>query len=72
MACHHQIQCPCCGQVHAVNIPARYKRIRRVHRKGRRLVLNYVGVVRRLVGQIQCRCPNTWQLYHIVCERAPR
>lgn len=69
MANQHQIECPCCGQIHAVDVPSRYARVRRVHCKGRRLFLNYVGLCRRLRQQIEKRCPNTWQLYQIVCER---
>ena len=72
MASHHQIECPCCGQMHAVDVPSRFARVRRVHLNGRGAFLNYVGVFRRLYEQIERRCPNTRQLYHIVCGRTQR
>ncbi|MBN1362996.1 MAG: hypothetical protein JW993_20525 [Sedimentisphaerales bacterium] len=72
MANHHQIKCPCCGQIHGVDVPSRFARVRRVHLKGRGPFLNYVGFFHRLCEQIERRCPNTRQLYHIVCQRTQR
>lgn len=66
-----QIECPCCGQTHAVGVPSRFTGVRSAHLDDRGLFFNYVGLFRRLYEEIERRCPNTRQLYHIVCERTP-
>ncbi|MBN1362995.1 MAG: hypothetical protein JW993_20520 [Sedimentisphaerales bacterium] len=70
MASAYHIECPCCGEVHAVHIPTRFSGVRSVHLNDRGLFFNYVGLFQQLYEEIESRCPNTRQLYHIVCDRA--
>lgn len=72
MASPHQIECPCCGEMHAVEVPSCFARVRSAHLNDRGLFFNYVGLFRRMYEEIERRCPNTRQLYHIVCERTPQ
>lgn len=64
-----EIECPCCGAIHVVDVPSRFACVRCVRVTKTVLSLNHVGLFRRLSEQIEQRCPNTRRLYHLVCTR---
>ena len=69
MAERCEIECPCCGEVHVVDVPSRFACVRSVHLRKTTPRLNHMALFRRLSEEIQRRCPNTRQLYHLVCIR---
>jgi hypothetical protein len=69
MAHRCEIECPYCGDTHTVGVPHRFPRVQGVHPCDVGLLLNHVGFFRRLSAEIERRCPNTGQLYHVVCAR---
>lgn len=69
MAHRCEIECPCCGSVHVVDVPSRFACVRSVHVTRTASLLNHVGLFRRLSEEVERRCPNTRRLYHLVCTR---
>lgn len=70
MAHRCEIECPYCGDTHTVRVPNRFPRVQGVHPSDIGLLVNHVGLFRRLSEEIERRCPKTRQLYHVVCVRA--
>ena len=69
MAHRRKIECPYCGDTHTVKVPSRFPCVRGVHPCDIGVLLNHIGLFRRLSEEIERRCPKTRQLYHVVCAR---
>jgi rRNA maturation protein Nop10 len=69
MAYRCEIECPCCGGMHVVDVPSRFACVRSAYVTHRDLLVNHVGRFRRLSQEIQKRCPTTRRFYHLLCTR---
>jgi hypothetical protein len=70
MAHRCEIECPCCGETHVVDVPSRFACVRSAHVSNKDPLLNHVGLFRRLSEEIKKRCPTTRRFYHLVCMRS--